>query len=217
MSSQPSPSLKSLILIPSVITLGVTLLRLVGELQGWAPALFSRSAGGGGAIVGIVWLVPIFGWYFGSQLARDAAAPRGAGPLGQAAIALVLVAAAGFGVGLGLHKGPNVIVPTIMATGLLGSWIAWRAWPALGRTLFAYGLAARVPVIVVMLVAMMQSWGTHYDVAPPNFPADTPVMAKWFQIGVMPQLFLWIPFTIIVGALFGGIALLVGGSKRDSR
>ncbi len=50
-----------LILVPAVITLAVTLLRLVGELQQWSSALFNRSAGGGGAIVGIVWLVPVFG------------------------------------------------------------------------------------------------------------------------------------------------------------
>jgi len=94
-----------------------------------------------------------------------------------------------------------------------GSRNAISAWPLLGRTLLAYGLAARIPVILVMLVAMLQNWGTHYDVPPPNFPAGVPVMAKWFQIGVMPQLFLWIPYTILSGALLGGIALLAAGKK----
>ena len=31
------------ILVPALITLAVTILRLVGELQGWSPALFSRA------------------------------------------------------------------------------------------------------------------------------------------------------------------------------
>ena len=214
MAAEESRSTTSLILVPSLITLAITLLRLVGELQHWGAAFFSREAGGRAAVVGIVWLVPIFGWLFGTKLARRADAPRGGGPALRALIALLFVIAAGVIAGVVLHKGPPVVIPTIMLTGLIGSAVAWRAWPALGRTLFAYGLAARVPVILVMLVAMMQSWGTHYDVAPPNFPAETPLLAKWFQIGVMPQLFLWIPFTILVGALFGGIALLVTGPKR---
>src|SRR5881409_1708216 len=46
-------SLVRLVRVPALITLGVTLLRLIGELQGWSPALFSRQAGGGGALVGI--------------------------------------------------------------------------------------------------------------------------------------------------------------------
>ena len=40
-----------LILVPAGITLAVTLLRLIGELQEWSSALFNRSVGGGGAIV----------------------------------------------------------------------------------------------------------------------------------------------------------------------
>jgi hypothetical protein len=203
-----------LILVPGLITLGITLLRLAGERMEWSPALFSRQAGGAGALVGIVWLVPVFGWYFAARLASAGGAPPAARAAGHALLAFVLVAGAGLLVGLGLHKGPNVIVPTVMVTGLIGSAIAWRGWPALGRTLFAYGLAARIPVMVVMLVAMLYNWGTHYDVAPPGFPADTPTLAKWFQIGVLPQLFLWIPYTIIVGALFGGIALAIRGKAR---
>ena len=54
-------SMTSLILTPALITLAVTVLRLVGELQNWSPRFFSRQAGGAGAVVGIVWLVPIFG------------------------------------------------------------------------------------------------------------------------------------------------------------
>ena len=49
-----------LILVPAVITLAVTLLRLVGELQGWSPALFNRGdKAWSPGLVGIVWLVPV--------------------------------------------------------------------------------------------------------------------------------------------------------------
>ena len=49
MSNDASVRPGQLILVPAVITLAVTLLRLVGELQDWSPALFSKAPGGGGA------------------------------------------------------------------------------------------------------------------------------------------------------------------------
>ena len=213
MTTHDRPSATSLILIPSLVTFGVTLLRLVGELNQWSPLFFSRQAGGRGAIVGITWLVLVFGWYFGAKLARGESGPGGRAVV-HALLAVVLAAGAGFFVAKGLHKGASAVIPTVMVMGLIGSWIVWRGWPTLARTLLLYGVAARVPVIVVMLVAMLQNWGTHYDVVPPGYPADTPVITKWIQIGVMPQLFLWIPFTIIVGGLFGGIARLVVGPRN---
>jgi hypothetical protein len=56
-----TPRLGRLLLVPALITLAVTVVRLVGELMRWNPTFFSREAGGAGAIVGIVWLVPVFG------------------------------------------------------------------------------------------------------------------------------------------------------------
>jgi hypothetical protein len=66
-----------------------------------------------------------------------------------------------------------------------------------------------------MLVAILANWGTHYDVAPPNFPEMSPLV-KWFMIGFLPQIFMWIPFTICAGALFGGLALLAVGRRREA-
>ena len=57
-------SLTRLVLVPAILTLAVTLLRVAGELLQWSPKLFNRDAGGGGALVGIVLLIPIFGMYF---------------------------------------------------------------------------------------------------------------------------------------------------------
>jgi len=53
-----------LVLVPGIITAAVTLLRLVGELNHWSRTFFNPDPGGGLAIVGIAWLVPIFGVYF---------------------------------------------------------------------------------------------------------------------------------------------------------
>ena len=68
-----------IILVPALITLAVTLARLAGELLGGSGALFSREAGGKAALVGIVWLIPVFGIYFGRRLARDGERPPSVG------------------------------------------------------------------------------------------------------------------------------------------
>ena len=51
------------------ISLGVTLVRLLGELGGLPDFLVNREAGGAGAIIGISWLAPIFAVWFGRKLA----------------------------------------------------------------------------------------------------------------------------------------------------
>jgi len=213
MTDLDRPSLKSLILVPALITLAVTILRLVGELQHWSPTFFSRAAGGAGAIVGIVWLVPVFGAYFAVKLAKAGAAPGAGRVIGYGALAiglavLVIVATAK------TVANPRAQFGVFLLASIVAAMIAYRGWPALGRVLLAYGLAARVPVAIVMLIAIYANWGTHYDVPPPNFPAMSP-LAKWFWIGLLPQLFLWIPFTICLGALFGGVALLAVGRRRE--
>jgi hypothetical protein len=42
-------------------------------------------------------------------------------------------------------------------------------------------------------------------------------LSKWFMIGFLPQMFMWIPFTIYLGTLFGGLALLAAGRRREGR
>src|ERR1044072_9795091 len=79
MAETKSISILRLIFIPSVITLGITLLRLVGELQHWPTALFNRDAGGGGAIIGISWLPLIFGVYFALKLSESGEGPEDRG------------------------------------------------------------------------------------------------------------------------------------------
>ena len=69
MEERKSISITSLITIPALITLGITILRLVGELEHWPKPWFSAAAGGGGAIIGISWLPIIFGPYFALKLA----------------------------------------------------------------------------------------------------------------------------------------------------
>jgi hypothetical protein len=194
-----------LILVPAVITLAVTLLRLIGELQRWSPALFNREAGGGGALVGIVWLVPVFGAWFGYKLARAGETPgrilRGiALCIGAFAVMMLtgFVAQAA-----GIDPNSRTILVIFVVAAAVAGLVAFQAWPELGRVLVAYGLAARIPVAVVMLVAILGQWGTHYDVPPsPEFPQMAP-LELWFWIGLVPQLTIWVVFTLVVGMLFG--------------
>jgi hypothetical protein len=39
------------------------------------------------------------------------------------------------------------------------------------------------------------------------------VVATWFWIGFLPQMFFWIGFTVMIGSLFGSMALLFAGSR----
>jgi hypothetical protein len=210
--------IKKLILVPALITLGVTLLRLAGELMHWSPVLFNPAAGGGGALVGIAWLVPIFGIYFGLKLARAGYGPGSKGAaIGYAVLAFAVMPVFGFlAVSLGLPQQSLATFGVFIVLSIVGAFLAHRAWPALGKTLLAYALAARIPVILVMLFAILGNWGTHYDVPPPNFPEMSP-LAKWFAIGVLPQLTIWIWFTMAAGAIAGTItAALASRSPRTA-
>jgi hypothetical protein len=200
-------STRRLVLVPALITLAITLLRLVGELNHWSPALFNRAAGGGGALIGIVWLVPILGVYFALRLRKAGRGPasRG-GAIGHAlagvAVFAVLLAVAARAVPSMAGRAAIINVAAAIA-----AWVACRGWPALGRVEFAYALAARIPVAILMLVAMAANWGTHYELGPPGLP-EMGLVPRWVVIGLLPQLVFWVGFTVVVGCLFGSLALL---------
>ena len=139
----------SLVRVPVLITLGVTLLRLLGALGGLPDALVNRAPGGTGAIIGIVWLAPIFAVWFGRKHA----------------------AAREFGF-------------------LAALW-----------TNFVYSVGARVPVILIMLLATLGDWGTHYDAYPPDMDSMSP-MAQWFVGGLVAQVLFWMAlWTTLLGGV----------------
>lgn len=219
--SQDASRIGKLILVPAVITLAVTLLRLVGELQGWSRTLFNRECGFCGALVGIWLLVPVFGAWFGWKLTRAGSGP---GSLGRAfGLTLAALAVLPLTAFLAPKAGilperlwrPNVpvtesltILSVFVAVAIVGVAIGILAWPALGRTLLAYGLAARIPVALLMLVAMLGNWGTHYDLRP-SYPPHMSTLAWWVTLGLAPQLSFWIWYTIGFGALFGIVAAAI--------
>lgn len=213
MSTMDKAAINKLIAIPALITLAITLLRLAGEMMNWSDFLFNKEAGGGGALIGIAWLVPIFGFYFARQLARANDLPTSAGRvLGLAALALAVFVAV-FALAFQFPNGSlgQMLVVIVGAVGSL--MLARRAWPSLFSVLFAYGLAARIPVVVIMFMAIMGNWGTHYDAPPPNLPLDISPLTRWIVTGFIPQLTIWIVFTVTIGLLLGGLAVLLTARK----
>ncbi len=207
-----------MILVPGIITLAVTLLRLSGELGHWSERWFSTETGG---IVprgvswffGITWLAAVFGAYFAWRLSRTAQGPRS---LGRAA----LFAALGVLVFLGfrpivawIHAVSKIGFPEI----LIFLWLFWVlagvlqyfGWPELFKLLLLYAYAARIPVAIVMFFAMLGNWGTHYDYVgmPPEF-SMSPV-PRYLWLAFFPQLVAWVGFTITLGAVTGILAAAV--------
>ena len=196
-----------LILAPAVISLAITLLRLIGEINRWSPTLFNREAGGPGALIGIVWLVPVFGIYFAVRLAKEGRGPESRGrALGFTITGIVFFIA--------LSAAAEIVFPTSLVVTLVlfnvaaaaGAAIAYRGWPELGVTNLAYGLSARIPVAIVMLIAMIAQWGTHYELGPPEMPPLS-LLPNWLLIGLLPQMVFWVSFTVLVGGLFGILAV----------
>ena len=205
-----------LVLVPALVTLAVTLLRLTGELLGWSDRLFSRAAGGQGALVGIVWLIPVFGLYFGLRLAREGNGPDRAGK----AFGFALLAF-GFNTVLGIAafnatSSPVAQLGIFTVTSWLAIAIARPGWPSLWRVLLDYAFLARLPVLVVMFLAIFGSWDSHYAKPRPDFPAMGP-WGLFFWTALLPQLSVWIYLTVVGGMIFGAIAAAVHGAGRPGR
>ena len=203
-----------MILIPAVITLAITLLRLTGELQHWSPKLFNPTAGGGAALVGISWLPLILGPYFAWKVAQSGKGPKNAWSVAGMALLGLVITIGSFG------AAQRIGVAAILAAFLISlaaAFFPWKAWPELARVLFAYALAARIPVALVMLAAIYGNWGTHYDVLPPNPTPELVAMGplgRWFFIGFIPQMTGWIAFTVLAGSLIGAVVVALGKPKR---
>jgi len=203
-----------LILVPAIITLAITILRLVGELQHWPSRLFNPNPGGPGSIVGIVWLPFIFGPYFAIKLTDAGERTKGIGKgIGFAVLGFLLA----FG-GVIIAFGPRPNFPGKIVVGLvmlvIAAWLQFSAWPSLGKVLLAYGYAARIPVAIIMFFAIRGSWGTHYDAAGPDYTGPTGLWGKWFEIGAIPQLVFWVVFTLVVGSLFGELAVAIARREK---
>src|SRR5262249_23349724 len=114
---------------------------------------------------------------------------------------------------------PGVPLAQLIAgiAAIAGIAIQRGAWPELWKALLAYGYAARIPVTIIMFFAIRGNWGTHYDGPPPGFPENYGWFTKFILIGAIPQLIAWIAFTVIIGSLFGGVALALARRGKQTR
>jgi len=214
-----SQSITSLITIPALITLGITILRLVGELEHWPKPWFSAAAGGGGAIVGISWLPIIFGPYFALKLAGAGDRPLSVGKaVGFAVLGLVVLVLGGV---LAAATRSHLLILTVVAflVMLVAAFIPGIGWRSLGNALLAYAFAARIPVLIVMFLAMRgnggQGWGTHYDAVDPMF-AQASFARKFFYMAILPQMTFWIGWTVVLGSIIGVIVVAVARRGKQA-
>ena len=200
-----------LIVVPALITLAITFLRLEGELHSWGSPWFSSSAGGGGAVVGISWLPIIFGPYFALKLAGSGDGPSSYGKaFGMTIGGLVVMV---LSVVVLIKSGGSAVLAVIaFLLTLVAAFVARVGWRSLGSTLIAYAFAARIPVLIVMYFAMRGAWGTHYDAVEPRF-SSAPLWTKFFYEAFLPQMGGWIGYTVVVGSLFGEIVAVIFARK----
>jgi hypothetical protein len=210
--------IKRLILVPALVTLAVTAARLAGELFHGPRALFNSAPGGPGAIVGIIWLAPVFGVYFALKLSAQGQGPKSVSrAVGLALLGVAVIFVLSF-LGSRLHLQQNfhgrlVYVCTCVAAAAL---VSLPGWTALFRTLVAYAYAARVPVAVLMFFAFWKDWGTHYDAVSADVPEGLSLLAKYFWLGCLPQLVFWIGITVLAGMLCGSLATGIARIARRS-
>ncbi len=208
------PKILPLLVWPALITLALTVLRLVGELRGWSPDYFSRLPGGGLSPLGITWLAPLMGIYFGWRLARAGVpAPH---PIVVAGVP-VLAAATGVLVALLagrlLKTGWTTNLALWGVASVLVAAVVFACWPALGKLLLAYAYAARIPVMVVMALAIWRHWGTHYDAPPPGYPSMS-MLRRWLWTGLLPQGTMWVAWTLLTGMIFAPLGHWAGTKRR---
>ncbi|MGO9269038.1 MAG: hypothetical protein ACLQOO_02060 [Terriglobia bacterium] len=194
-----------LILWPAIFTLALTFLRLVGELKRWPMPWFNSAAGGAGALVGIVWLPLILGPYFAFRVRFEIMSPRSMTKwVGYAVLGLGVSAA-----GLLASRAPGMTPLARLALPVLGlalgAAIQYAVWPELVKVLLAYGYSARVPVVVVALLAMSHNWATHYNASPPFLP-EMSFWPKFFATVAFPQLVGWVGYTVVSASMTGAFA-----------
>lgn len=212
--SSTKKAINRLIMYPALITLAITLLRLVGELLHWSSILFSRVEGGGAAIIGISWLPIIFGPYFAIKLFDRNLRPTNLTKTILFALAGFVVLLCGGVVAFApvVHFSGRILVGLLLMVGAAA--LQYLPWRELAQTLISYAYLARVPVVIVMFFAMRGQWGTHYDAVMP--PLDQlPFGTKFLYMAVAPQLVMWVVYTMTLGALCGGIYVAI--ARRQSQ
>lgn len=218
------PSILSLVLVPALITLAVTVLRLVGELKGWDPLLVgTKEGGGGGGLIAIIWLVLVFGLWFGFRLQRTGSgtsSPKRVMAIGLVAVAVLIGGFVAMGAA-GLISFPDPEHPVVAhgalyiaagcATAVL---VAFLAWPRAALALLIYALLARIPVVILTWWALRQpDWDTHYTKIAPGFVP--PAADEVFAFLALPQVTFWPALTVTFGVVLAGLGAMFAGRSKS--
>lgn len=97
------------------------------------------------------------------------------------------------------------------AGSVLGGALAFHAWPALGRRMLGYALAARPLVLAITALAIWGSWGTHLEKLGEGAPEVSD--AARFGILAAAQVLFWFPITLM-GGITTGLAWLLAEGRR---
>lgn len=192
------------ILVAALITLVVTGLRVVGEIEAWDERWFSREVGGGASPIGISWLPIVFGIWFGRRLGK-----QGRGPSSRVRaillplIGFLLVPASWYVAAKVLGLSVTASMYAFCGAAWVGALLSMAAWPALFGANLIYGVLARLPVIAVTWLAVAQGWNVHYVKLTSDMAQMTGnELAMFLSVA---QVGFWIPYTIMVGGFFGGL------------
>src|SRR5205814_817784 len=195
----------SLIVGPALITLAVTLLRLAGELLHWSKTWFNPAPGGPGPMLFVTTVLPpIFGVYFAFRLARIGEGPGSAARAFGLALLGAVMLVLGFYVSflLGARFTGKLELGYLMMAAAAA--LQFPAWSRFSKTQSAYALSARIPIVVITLLALRGHWGTHFD----NVQARYAQMGFWpayLYFALLPQLVFWVSYTVVSGAVVGTI------------
>jgi hypothetical protein len=201
------PSTFRLLRWPSLLTLAISIARLVSEVNGW----LTNASGGRLLPLGITWCIFVFGGWFGWRLARAGSLPRVARPWAWALVALLAAigtAMVGFQPLVEADRSDatfallrQAVLNTVIVT-LAGALVMFYVWPRLAWALLLYGLGARATVLAFTWLAKHQGWDTHYTkFGPAGIERDS--MAETMLSASIAQGGFWVPFTIIGGVLVG--------------
>ncbi len=171
-------------------------------------------------MLGISWLVFIFGAWFAWRLSKQGSRPA----LRRAAlwalipmIALVLAVMLGFGnidqtdQSDAAYESLRSTVGIIVILALIAAAFCFVIWPRLAFTMLLYALPARLTVLAITYLAKQQDWDTHYTKFGPG--GIEREMGETMYAASVAQMGFWVCFTVVGGVLVGTIV----GSARSSK
>tara|TARA_R110002072_G_scaffold4174_5_gene29511 strand:+ start:13861 stop:14505 length:645 start_codon:yes stop_codon:yes gene_type:complete len=202
--SEHQPRIAPLLLVAALVTLVVTVVRVIGERSNWDPIWFSSEAGSLFNPFGIVWLVPVFGLLIGRRLSRSGGVPSFVAGFFVPMFGFSAIMGAAVFVGA-RFEGQELLeaMTYLFYCAPVLSLLALFAWPRAFVALLAYAVVARVPVMLVQYLDVQNGWQTHYGRVHPQLAELGADDRIWLL--TLAQTGFWIPFTVTLGCAFAAI------------